>query len=933
MPLTRNGPTAPELTKTLESPTHSLTKGALIAGKYRIIDEIGRGGMGVVYRAEDTTLARRVAIKILPEAFTGDPERLARFEREAKLLASLNHPNIATIFGLEESDAKRFLVMELVEGETLAERIIRGPLPLEETMKVCLQIVQGVQAAHEKGIVHRDLKPANIKLAPDGRVKILDFGLAKAFYEERAGSDLLKPPTITEQMTAPGVILGTAAYMSPEQAKGRPADKRADIWAFGCILYECLSGRRAFQGASVTETLAAIIKEEPEWGRLPPDTPSSLRNAIVRCLQKDPEQRIHDIADAWLEIERAPVSPSEGIPISRRPSRFWVVAAAAALVVAGLLLDRWVLKYSKPAAAAPVAKSVIKVKPGHWLDGWRRALEAERPSRTALAISSDGSAIIYSAIAENPGAQARPQLYVRRTDELEARPIAGTDGGIQPFLSPDDRWVGYWADGKLSKVPVEGGAPVTFICDAASAYGASWYGNSIVYAGGVDTGLSMVSADGGQPELLTHPDPKREETSHRLPSWLPGGKAILFTVMRQGVDMQPRVALLQLDTRTWRVLLEDAADARYVPTGHVIFLRQGTLMAVRFSLEQLQISGPAQPVIANVVQAVYSTTWSYNSFAGQFAVSAKGSLLYAAGAVLPPLENSLVWVDHKGLEQPAVPLLFPYWNPRLSPDGRRIAYSSCGREWQIWVYDLGLGTNSRLTSEGTAEYPVWTPDGQGLVFGWQRSLAPNLHRLGLDGNSPMERLTTSEFAQWPGSWSPDGEKLVFVEFNRETSNDIAVFETRSGGVSPFLNSKYGERYPELSPDGRWIAYSSNESKRDEVYVRPFPGPGGKWQVSNDGGIQPLWSKDGRQLFYRWGDQVWAVDVQTDGGFSVFNRRKLFERPGYYMGSPIRTYDLSPDGRKFLLNKVEPRESAPITEMILVQNWFEELKRLAHAGKK
>jgi len=379
--------------------------------------------------------------------------------------------------------------------------------------------------------------------------------------------------------------------------------------------------------------------------------------------------------------------------------------------------------------------------------------------------------------------------------------------------------------------------------------------------------------------------------------------------------------------------LEDAADARYVPTGHLIFLRQGTLMAVRFSLEQLQISGPPQPVIANVVQAVYSTTWSYNSFAGQVAVSAKGSLLYAAGAVLPPLENSLVWVDHKGLEQPAVPLLFPYWNPRLSPDGRRIAYSSCGREWQIWVYDLGLGTNSRLTSEGTAEYPVWTPDGQRLVFGWQRSMAPNLHRLGLDGNSPMERLTTSEFAQWPGSWSPDGEKLVFVEVNRETSDDIAVLETRSGGVSPFLNSKYRERYPELSPDGRWIAYSSNESKRDEVYVRPFPGPGGKWQVSNDGGVQPLWSKDGRQLFYRWGDQVWAVDVRNDGGFSVFNRRKLFERPGYFMGSPIRTYDLSPDGRKFLLNKVERRESAPITEMILVQNWFEELKRLVPIGKK
>ena len=927
-----SGKTPEAATENIGRISGELATGALIAAKYRILAKLGAGGMGEVYRAEDLSLNRQVAIKVLPDVFATDQERLARFEREAKVLASLNHPNIAAIYGVEEADGKRFLVLELVEGETLAERLRKGPLPLEEALDVCRQIAEGLEGAHEKSIIHRDLKPSNVKITPQGKVKILDFGLARAFHDQISEVDIINSPTITAEMTQPGVILGTAAYMSPEQAKGKAVDKRSDIWAFGCILYECLSGRRAFQGGSVTETLAAIIKEEPEWGRLPRDTPSSLRNAMVRCLQKDPRLRIRDIADVWLEIETAPFYPSEGAPVSRRSSRFWMTASAAALLLAGFLLDRLLIKYSRPAPAASVAKSVIKIEPAHWLDGMRRDQEAERPTRTAMAISSDGSFVIYSAIPENPNAQAKPQLYLRRTDELEARPIAGTEGGIQPFLSPDDRWVGYWADRKLSKVPVEGGAPATVICGADSIYGASWHGNSIVYADGVNTGLSMVSADGGQPEVLTHPDPKREETGHRLPSWLPGGKAILFTVMRQNVDTQPRVALLQLDTRTWRVLLEDAADAWYVPTGHLIFLRQGTLMAVRFSKDRLQISGQPQAVIANVVQAMCGTTWSYNSLAGQFAVSSKGSLLYAAGALLPPLENSLVWVDHKGLEQPAVPLTFPFWNPRLSPDGRRIAYSSCGREWQIWVYDLRLGTNSRLTSEGTAEYPVWAPDGQRLVFGWQRSLAPNLHRQALDGNSPMERLTTSEFPQWPGSFSPDGEKLVFVEIHQETADDIAIFGTRSGGVSPFLNSKYRERYPELSPDGRWLAYSSNESKRDEVYVRPFLDPGGKWQVSSDGGVQPLWSKDGRQIFYRWQDQIWAVDVQAEGGFSVYGRRKLFERPGYYMGGPIRTYDLSPDGRRFLMVKYEQRKPTPVTEMILVQNWFEDLKRLVPTGK-
>ncbi len=931
--LTRGGQPSPELTKTLESPVHALTKGSLVAGKYRIIDEIGRGGMGVVYDAEDTTLDRRVAVKILPEIFTADPERLARFEREAKILASLNHPNIATIYGLEEADGKRFLIMEMVEGETLAERISRGPLPLREALDVCFQVAEGVQAAHEKGIIHRDLKPANIKLTLEGKVKVLDFGLAKAFHEGRADSDLSKSPTITEKMTVPGVILGTAAYMSPEQAKGRPVDKRTDIWALGCMLFESLAGKRPFLGDTVTETIAAILRGEPDWDSLPADTPKNVRAVLRQCLQKDAKDRLHDIADVRLEIDALTTYPSEQTPAARRFSPLLIIASGAILLLSGTLLDRLLMKYSKHTPDLPAVKSIVRVEPGLWLDGWRRDSEAQRPARTAMAISNDGSFIVYSAIEENLGAQAKSRLYVRRMDESVAKSLAGTEGGIHPFLSPDDQWVGFWADSQMKKIPINGDRPATAICSARGIYGASWHDSYIVFANGSAAGLLKVSTDGGEPELLTNPDPKREETSHRLPSWLPNGQAVLFTIMRHGWDMQPWIALLQLDTREWRVLLQNGADARYVPSGHLVFLRQGTLMAVRFDLNKLKIVGQPYPVVENVVQALNGMNTGYNSGAGQFSVSPKGSLIYAAGGVLPPLENSLVWVDTKGSEQPAVAFTFPFFAPRLSPDGRRIAYGTSGKEWQIWVYDLDSGTNSRLTAEGRASYPVWTRDGKRIVFEWHKSLASNLFWQVVDGSSPMERLTTSAATENPASWSPNSEKLALVESGSDTGYDISVLETGSGRVSAFLHSNYAECYPEFSPDGRWIAYSSNESKRYEVYVRPFPGPGGKWQVSGSGGMQPVWSKNGERLFYKWEDQVWMVDFRTDSGFSITNRRILFARSGYSWGTPIRSYDISHDGLRFLMVKSEQRKAAPVTEMILVQNWLEELKRLVPTGKK
>ena len=906
--------------------------GTVFAGRYEIQDPIGAGGMGEVYRALDKNLARHVAIKILPAAFAEDKERMARFEREAKLLAVLNHPNIAAIHGLEESEGRRFLVLELAEGETLQLRLDRGALPLEESLETCRELAEGLEAAHEKGIVHRDLKPGNIMITPEGKVKILDFGLAKAYGGETTGVDIEKSPTITARMTEPGVILGTAAYMSPEQARGRAVDRRSDIWAFGCVLYECLTGTRAFHGETVSDTLAHILKGEPDWSRLPAETPTLIKVLLHRCLEKDPKKRLHDIADARLEIETPASFPSEAAQAPRRPSLLWLVAGAAVMLLAGILIGPALIKYIRPAPSPSVSvvSSTIKVEPGHRLEG--QARDMERPGRTAMAISIDGKFIVYSAIEENPGPQAKPQLYLRRMDQSAAKPIAGTEGGAGPFLSPDSRWVGFWADGKLKEVLVEGGVPST-LCDASFLYGANWSrDNSIVFSDEADAGLSRVSAEGGRPETLTKPDEKRDEGSHRLPFWLPDGKAVLFTLMKQSFDPKPRLALLRLDTGEWHVLFEDAADARYVPTGHLLFLRQGTLMAARFDLAKLEVIGQPVALVENVMQG-FGLTYRHRTGAGQFGISDTGSLIYAPGGVPSPPGNALLWVDQRGIEQSAAALRFPFSTLRLSPDGRRVAYVAGGQELQVYVYDLGRGTNSRLTGEGWSFYVIWTPDGQRVLFSWGKSAADSLFWQPYDGSSPMERLTTSEYGQRPGSWSSDGKTLAFVDSHPDTGDDIALLDVRSKRVTPFLNTKYSEWYPEFSPDGRWMAYTSDESNRQEVYVRPFPGPGMKQQVSIEGGSEPLWARNGQQLFYRREDQVWAVDVRTDGAFAAGKPRLLFEKPGCVRTYPIRAYDLSLDSQRFLMVKFENRKPTPVTEMILVQNWFEELKRLVPVGKK
>jgi len=922
---------SPSLVETAAPPDHAVAGGAVLANRYEILELLGAGGMGEVYRAVDRSLGRHVAIKFLSAAFAADRDGMARFEREARLLAILNHPRIAAIHGLEESEGRRFLVLELAEGETLLARLSRGALPIGEALETCRQVAEGLEAAHEKGIIHRDLKPGNIVVAPDGSAKILDFGLARTFAAGTTAADLEKSPTITAGMTEPGVILGTAAYMSPEQARGRATDRRTDVWSFGCVLFECLTGSRAFQAETLSDTLARILNGDPDWSRLPAETPTRIRILLHRCLEKDPRNRLHDIADARLEIEApeapAPVAPSA----SRKVALPWLAAGSVVLLLAGVLLGRvlFVPRPSEPEAR--VVQSTIPLEPDHWLDGERSAQERERPSRRALAVSSDGGFVVYSAIEANPGPDSRSRLFRRRLSQPKAEPLEGTEGGINPFLSPDDRWIGFWADGRLKKIAVEGGVP-SILCDAPGIYGAHWGpDDSIVFAGD-NLGLSRVSADGGPVERLTTPNPTREERIHRLPSWLPTGRAVLFTVMPYAWDSHPSVAALDIETGKRIDLLSDAADARFVRTGHLVFLRHGTLMAVRFDPAGLRVIGQPIPVLDDVMQAL--VPWGYqNTGAGQFDVSESGTLVYVPGGVLPDLENSLVWVDQAGSEEPAVPLRFPFQAPRLSPDGRRIAYVTQAREWQVFVYDLEAGTNSRLTHDGMSSRAIWAPDGNRIVFLRYVPFALNLFSQPFDGSAPMERLTTGDCDQYPGSWTPDGQALALVENHAETGSDIALLETGSGRTRPFLESPFEEIHPEFSPDGRWIAYVSDESGRSEVYVRSFPGPGVKHQVSIEGGVQPLWARDARQLFYRWNDQVWAADVVAGDGFSTGRPRLLFERPGYSPGNPTRSYDLSHDGTRFLMVRQEERSPAPVTEMVLVQNWFEELQRLVPTGSK
>jgi serine/threonine protein kinase/Tol biopolymer transport system component len=908
-------------------PKMALTSGTRL-GAYEILSAIGAGGMGEVYRARDTKLGRDVAIKVLPEAFAHDADRLSRFQREAKMLASLNHPNIATIHGLEQSGGTSYLVMELVSGDTLQERVKRdGPLPIDEALAIAKQIAEALEAAHEKGIIHRDLKPANVKLTPEGKVKVLDFGLAKAFAGDSANDDPSNSPTLSAAATMQGTILGTAAYMSPEQARAKAVDKRTDIWAFGCVLYELLAGRQAFQGETTTEILAAVLRGEPDWQALPETTPLSIRVLLRRCLQKEMNKRARDAGDARIEIEDALTAPTtlgatSAFPGTKDWRQFLPWASGLVLsVVVGVAI--WNLKPSLP---QPVTRAVINLPPGQQLAGLENG--------PAVALSPDGAHLAY--VARQGGTQ---QIYLRAMDSLDARPIRETEGGFNPFFSPDGQWVGFFAGGKLKKVSVNGGAALN-LADVAVHDGASWDNQgTIIFPASANGVIQQMSDSGGPAQPLTRFE--RGSLSHRWPEFLPGGKAVLFAAGPTAITFtNAQVAVQTVGTGQQRNLIQGGMP-RYALSGHLVYAQKGSLMAMPFDPQQLTVTGAAVPVVEGVLQSPVTG-------AAQYSISATGSLVYVPGGV-QSAQLTLVWVNRNGAEQPLAAPVHAYVFPRLSPDGRRVAMGITESESQIWLYDLSRETLSRFTFEGNYNpVPVWTPDGKRIAFESNKEGVPNVFWQLADGSGGLERLTTSQNIQAPHSFSPDGQLLVFNEVNPATGQDIWVLRMGDPSLGsgqapsvgpgqgrkalPFLRTPFNEANPRFSPDGRWLAYISDESGRFEIYVQPYPGPGGKWQISTDGGTEPMWNPAGRELFYRSGDKMMAVDISTQSGFTAGKPRMLFEGRYELASVPVGNYDVSSDGQRFLMLKpVEQQQAA--TQINVVVNWFEELKRRVPTGAK
>ena len=887
-------------------------------GQYEIRGLIGAGGMGEVYQGHDTKLERDVAIKVLPEAFARDPERVARFKREAKVLASLNHNNIAAIYGLEESGPTHFLVMEYVPGETLADQVRRGAVEMPEALHIASQISDALEHAHEKTVMHRDLKPANVKVTPDGTVKVLDFGLAKAFAAAPELSDPSNSPTLSAMPTLPGVILGTAAYMSPEQARGKTVDKRTDIWALGCVLYELITGQQAFRGEDVTEILASVVKAEPEWTALPAETPHGIRVLLRRALEKDAKKRYRDAADVRIQIEETLAAPSPvqlpavappALPLWRRAAP-WAVALVLSVVV-GIAV--WLLR---PAPVQPLTHLLVALPPGE------RLLNNNPPAQE---ISPDGKLLVYVSIL--PGGNQK--LFLRSMDSPEAKPIAGTEGGNNPFFSPDGQWIGFFAGGKLQKVSASGGAPVTLA--AATAHrGASWGPqDTIVFSPTADSGLFQVSAAGGEPQPLTQLDPAKSEVSHRWPQVLPGGEAVLFTAGTSGSDYDNALIEVQsLKTGERKVVVRGGTFGRYAPTGHVVYTRAGTLMGMPFNLDRLEATGNPVPLIGSVVE---------NATQGdaEFVFSQQGTLVFQTGPVEGGNSSlrTLVWVDRKGAETPVPAPPRPYDDPRLSPDGQQVVVQIAAATSDVWIYDIPRATLARLTFDGVSDFPLWSSDGKRIIYNSTKPGAPGLSWKPADGSGPEEALAKTEFLASGSSVAADGKTVTFLQTDPKTGADIWVMALE-GERKPktFLQTPFTEESPMLSPDGKWLAYSSTESGRREVYVQPFPGPGGKWLISSEGGIAPVWARNGRELFYRNGPAMMAVDITTQPVFRAGTPRKLFEGPNYPTNTARADYDISPDGERFLMLKEEQQQQGALTQIHVVLNWFEELRRRVPAAR-
>jgi serine/threonine-protein kinase len=909
--------------------------------EYEIQEWIGAGGMGEVYRARDIKLGRDVAIKMLPPFLAGSPDRAERFKREAKILATLNHPHIGAIYALEETDGVLGLVLELVEGPTLADRLLTGPLSVQAALAVARQTADALEAAHRKGIVHRDLKPANIKLSSTGDVKVLDFGLAKTAVDRTNATSTGRPADLTRE----GVVLGTVSYMSPEQARGLPVDSRTDVWAFGCVLYETLTGRRAFRGENVADCFAAIIEREPDWTALPSSTPPGIVTLLQRCLAKDIGRRLATIDEARREVDqalvrhsRARILAAHAASIARRVPRAVYAGALVILVIGGGAAVRTVRQMSAKPQQLEIGLATDEfIAPTH---------------SSELALSPDGALIAYASMKEmglmprmsTPGGNAAApamndsmpamsmseQIYVRPVALDRARPIGGALGGA-PFFSPDGKWLGFWhaPTGTLRKVALSGGAPVR-ICTAISGVaGAAWGPDDTIVFAWFD--LFSVPAAGGTPKVLLKVDEQRGERFYRHPSFLPSGKAVLFTVgMADNYSYDDaNIAVVSLATGEKKTLIEGGSSARYSPSGHLVYARGGKLLAVPFDANKLQITGEPFPVVDGVFM-------SANTGMAAYAISTHGRLLYAAG----PVERGLrvpVWVDRKGQ---ATQLPLPtrsYLHPKLSPDERQLAIEVEGASHDVFTYDFARATFTKMSFDGASHWPLWTPDGRRLTYRSWKTGTMTMWWMPADRSGEPEILTRVGSMQSPESWTPDGRTLAFTQMDDPESGSDIYTLSLEGNRTPraLIRTKFSEGSPKFSPDGKWLAYSSNESGRPEVYAMVFPGPGPKIQVSTDGGTDPVWRRDGKELFYRNGDQMMAVDVSISA--NAFAKPALLWEHHYLAGvgsscgmsgPTSANYDVNANGSRFLM--IEDKTDVLQCKLLhVVTNWSRELLRIGH----
>jgi len=855
-------------------------------GPYEILSAIGAGGMGEVYRARDTKLGRDVALKVVPDAFARDADRMARFQREAKVLASLNHPNIATIHGLEDSGSTHALVMELVEGPTLADRIRAGPIPIDESLRIAKQICEALEYAHERGIIHRDLKPANVKVTNDDVVKVLDFGLAKALEGDVSSIDISTSPTLSRMATMQGVLLGTAAYMSPEQAKGKSVDRRADIWAFGCVLYEMLTGKMAFTGETVTDTLAAVIKEEPDWSKLPPPTSTRVRVLLQRCLRKDPKQRLRDIGDARISLDEVLSGAPDPLSVADQ----------------------------RPVAPTQVIRFKIPLPE-------KMALAAS----STLSLSPDGRLLAFAAV----GADDILRIWIRSLDSLEVRPLPGTESPAFPpfFWSPDSRYIAFDAGGKLKKIDLSGGLAQT-VCDITGlAVGGSWNREGTIIFGTSDAGLMRVSANGGPSSPLTILNSAGGEIYHAMPSFLPDGRHFIYMRLSNRSE-SCGICVGSLDAKPEeqdpKPLLRSNVAAAYVPSCDagpdcLLLIRDGKLLAQPFDVRRLELFGEAVPVVEQV--GTFLT-------GGLFSASANGILVYRAGG---SPETQLTWLDQRGKRLGRVGEPGAYLTLAISPDGTRAVITRIAELPALWLFDLSRGTATRFTfGNSPAVFGTWSPDSSRIIFA--SSGAFDLYQKSASGVRNEELLLRSTEAKYPMSWSRDGRFLLYTMMNPKTARRDLWVLPLDGEKKPFplLSTEFNHRTGQFSPDGRWVAYTSDESGREEVYVRTFsPDPAaavsdeGKWLISTGGGSEPRWRTDGKELYYLTPDRkLMAVELATNAGFAAAVPKALFQAPQRAATLPYG-WDVTPDGKRFLFAAPAEQREAPFT---MVVNWQATLKR-------